>query len=196
MSIEVIVVLVLIIGAGIYSVMIYNGLVALKNRFKNAFSQIDVQLKRRYDLIPNLVETAKAYMKHEREALESVIRARNNAATASERVAMDPSDQKAMQELIGSDAVLSGALGHLFALSESYPDLKADQTMTRLMEELTATENKVSFARQAYNDAVMAYNTAVESFPDMFIAGPFNFASAELWELEVPQQREPVPVSF
>jgi len=180
-----------------YAVAIYNGLVQLRNRFKNAFAQIDVQLKRRYDLIPNLVETAKGYIKHERETLEAVIAARNGAHSANQRAAADPADAAAMQQLATAEAGLSGALGRLFALSESYPDLKANQTMMQLSEELTSTENKISFARQAYNDAVMAYNTALESFPDNFVAGFGGFKDATLLEAtESPEERKPVKVSF
>ena len=186
-----------IVALAIWAVSIYNGLVAMRNRFKNAFAQIDVQLKRRYDLIPNLVETAKGYIKHERETLEAVIAARNGAHSANQRAAADPADAAAMQQLATAEAGLSGALGRLFALSESYPDLKANQTMMQLSEELTSTENKISFARQAYNDAVMAYNTALESFPDNFVAGFGGFKDATLLEAtESPEERKPVKVSF
>ena len=182
----------LIIGV----IVVYNNLVALRNRFKNAYSQIDVQLKRRYDLIPNLVETAKGYLKHEREVLESVIKARNQAIAANRSAAASPGEAGPMQALMGAETALSGVMGRLFALAESYPDLKANQTMARLMEELTSTENKVSFARQAYNDAVMTYNTAREKFPNMFIANTFNFKEATLFEVSVPQEREPIKVKF
>lgn len=175
---------------------IYNSLVALRNRYRNAYSQIDVQLKRRYDLIPNLVETAKGYLKHEREVLESVIKARNQALAANRNVAASPGEPGSMQTLMGAETALTGAMGRLFALAENYPDLKANQTMARLMEELTSTENKVSFARQAYNDAVMTYNTAREKFPNVFIANTFNFNEAVLFEVSAPQEREPVKVSF
>jgi LemA protein len=174
----------------------YNGLVALRNRFKNAYAQIDVQLKRRYDLIPNLVETAKGYIKHERGTLEAVIAARNAASAANVRAAQAPGDAAAMKELSGAETALTGTLGRLFALSEAYPDLKANTTMMSLMEELTSTENKVSFARQAYNDAVMSYNTARESFPTNLIAGPFNFGPAELFAIEKPEEKEAPKVSF
>jgi LemA protein len=174
----------------------YNRLVAMRNRYKNAFAQIDVQLKRRYDLIPNLVETAKGYIKHERGTLEAVIAARNAASTASVRAAQTPGDASAMKELAGAEAALTGTLGRLFALSEAYPDLKANTTMLRLMEELTSTENKVSFARQAYNDAVMGYNTQRETFPTNMIAGPFNFGPAELFVIEKAEEKEAVKVSF
>jgi len=175
---------------------IYNKLVTQRNRFKNAYSQIDVQLKRRYDLIPNLVEVAKGYMKHESETLEAVIAARNSAANARSSAATDPGDPKAMQGLIGAEAALTGSLGKLFALSEAYPDLKANQNMMQLTEELTSTENKVSFARQAYNDAVMTYNTSREVFPSSIIAGTFNFGPAQLFEIEDPTQKEAPKVSF
>ncbi len=175
---------------------IYNKLVALRNRVKNAFSQIDVQLKRRYDLIPNLVEVAKGYMKHERETLEAVIQARNQAANAGQQAAQNPGDPTAMKSLGAAEGQLSGALGRLFALSENYPDLKANQNMLSLQEELTSTENKVAFSRQAYNDAVMSYNTARETFPNVIFAGMFNFQQADLFEIEEPQQREAPKVSF
>ena len=180
----------------IYAISSYNRLVALRNRFKNAFAQIDVQLKRRYDLIPNLVETAKGYLGHERGTLEAVIAARNSASTASTRAAANPGDPAAMKELMAAEGALSGSLGRLFALSEAYPDLKANTTMMSLMEELTSTENKVSFARQAYNDSVMVYNTQREVFPSSIIAGMFNFAPAELFVIEKPEQREAPKVSF
>jgi LemA protein len=186
-----------VVAAVAWLIAIYNGLVALRNRFKNAFAQIDVQLKRRYDLIPNLVETAKGYIKHERETLEAVIAARNGAQSANQRAAANPADAAAMQQLSTAEAGLSGALGRLFALSESYPDLKANQTMMQVSEELTSTENKISFARQAYNDAVMSYNTAIESFPDNFVAGFGGFKDATLLAAtESPEERKPVKVSF
>ena len=168
----------------------------LKNRFKNAYSQIDVQLKRRYDLIPNLVETAKGYLKHERETLEAVIQARNMATAANQKVAQDPGDPQAVETLAGAEAVLTGALGKLFALSESYPDLKANQTMEKLMEELSSTENKITFARQAFNDSVMSYNTAIESFPANIVAGQFKFTHAALWQIEKAEEKEAIKVSF
>ena len=178
-------------------IAIYNGLVTLRNRFKNAFAQIDVQLKRRYDLIPNLVETAKGYIKHERQTLEAVIAARASAQSANQRAAANPADAEAMKQMVAAEAGLSGALGKLFALSEAYPDLKANQTMMQLSEELTSTENKISFARQAYNDAVMSYNTAIESFPDNFVAGFGGFREATLLEsTESPEERKAVKVSF
>jgi LemA protein len=174
----------------------YNRLVSLRNRFKNAYAQIDVQLKRRYDLIPNLVETAKGYIKHERGTLEAVIAARNAASAANTRAAQTPGDSSAMKELSGAEAALSGSLGRMFALAESYPDLKANTTMMTLMEELTSTENKVAFARQAYNDSVMGYNTARETFPNNMIAGPFNFGPAELFVIDKPQEKEAPRVAF
>ncbi len=177
---------------------LYNRLVSLRNRYKNGFAQIDVQLKRRYDLIPNLVEVAKGYMKHERETLEAVINARNQASSAAQQAAANPGDAAAIGALAGAESALSGSLGRLFALAEAYPDLKANQTMAQLMEELTSTENKVSFARQAYNDAVTTYNTARETFPTLLIAGSFGFAEATLFEIEdtAAFERSPVKVSF
>jgi len=178
------------------AVRIFNRLVKLRNRFKNAFAQIDVQLKRRYDLIPNLVETAKGYIKHERETLEAVIEARNKAASADKKAAANPGDPEAMKSLMGAEAGLTGSLGRLFALVESYPDLKANQNMMQLSEELSSTENKVAFARQAYNDAVMNYNNARETFPNNVFANLFGFTPAELFEIESPEEREAVEVSF
>jgi LemA protein len=180
----------------LWLVNIYNKLVALRNRFKNAFAQIDVQLKRRYDLIPNLVETAKGYMKHERETLEAVIQARNTASSAGQKAAADPANPEAVKGLIGAEAALTGTLGRLFALSEAYPDLKANRNMMQLTEELSSTENKISFARQAYNDSVMTYNTARESFPNNLIAGPFNFQEATLFQIEDSSERQAPKVSF
>jgi LemA protein len=175
----------------------YNRLVSLRNAFKNAFAQIDVQLKRRYDLIPNLVETAKAYMKHERETLEAVIRARAGAVAANVAAAANPADPTAMRELVVAEGMLSGALGKLFALAEAYPDLKANQTMMQLSEELTSTENKIAFARQSFNDSVMSYNIAVEQFPSNIIAGLFSFKQAELLAAtESAEEKKPVKVQF
>ncbi|MCZ7618948.1 MAG: LemA family protein [Myxococcota bacterium] len=182
--------------AAMFVVGIFNKLVSLRNRFKNAYAQIDVQLKRRYDLIPNLVETTKGYLKHERDTLEAVIAARNAAASANTDAAANPGDPAAMKKLAGAESTLSGTLGRLFALSEAYPDLKANTTILSLMEELTSTENKVSFSRQAYNDSVMAYNTQREVFPSSVIAGTFHFTAAELFAIEEPAQREPTKVSF
>jgi LemA protein len=179
-----------------YIVSLYNGLVTLRNRFQNAYAQIDVQLKRRYDLIPNLVETAKGYMKHERETLDAVIRARNTAMAAGKQAAENPGDPKAIQNLSTAEVALAGSLNRFIGLSEAYPDLKANQNMLALQEELTSTENKISFARQAFNDAVTAYNTATELFPNNIVAGMGNFQRAALWELTEPEQKEPVKVSF
>lgn len=175
---------------------VFNRLVAARNAFRNAFAQIDVQLTRRYDLVPNLVETAKAYLRHERETLEAVIRARNSAVEGLRSAAADPGNAAALRQLAGAETQLSGALGRLFALAEAYPDLKANQTMMQLSEELTSTENKVAFARQAYNDAVMSYNNARESFPGNLVAGTFAFAPAELLDIAKPQAREAPRVSF
>jgi len=175
---------------------IYNSLVALRNRFKNAFAQIDVQLKRRYDLIPNLVETAKGYLKHEHETLEDVIKARNVALSASQSAAANPADAGAMKGLVSAEGGLSGALSRLMVVAEKYPDLKANQNMMQLTEELTSTENKIAFARQAYNDSVMAYNTARETFPSVIFAGAFGFTPAEPFHLEDPGERNAPKVSF
>ena len=180
----------------LFAITIYNRLVAGRNRFKNAFAQIDVQLTRRHDLIPNLVETAKGYMKHERETLEAVINARNTAVSGLKAAAADPSNPEAMKQLAAAEQGLSGALGRLFALSEAYPDLKANENMMQLSEELTTTENKVAFSRQAYNDSVMDYNTLRESFPNNLFAGWFNFQAAELLEIEDESKREAPKVSF
>ena len=174
----------------------YNRLVALRNRFKNAYAQIDVQLKRRYDLIPNLVETAKGYIKHERGTLEAVVAARNAASAANVLAAQNPGDATAMKALSGAETALTSTLGRLFAVAEAYPDLKANTTMMTLMEELTSTENKVAFARQAYNDSVMAYNTQRETFPTNMVAGPFNFGPAELFVIEKPEEKVAPKVSF
>ncbi|NEP59899.1 MAG: LemA family protein [Symploca sp. SIO2G7] len=179
-----------------FAVTIYNRLVAARNMYKNAFAQIDVQLTRRYDLIPNLVEVAKKYMSHEKETLEAVIQARNAAVTGLQQASADPTDPQAMQKLNQAEQGLSGALGRLFALSEAYPDLKANENMMQLSEEITSTENKVAFARQAYNDAVMQYNTLRESVPNNFIAGPFGFGPAQLLDIEDPVKREAVQVDF
>lgn len=194
-------VLLLIVGGGallvgFWLIGAYNGLVTLRNRFKNAFAQIDVQLKRRYDLIPNLVETAKGYLKHERETLEAVIAARNTAYAASKAAAANPADATAMKGLLGAEAGLAGALSRLMVVSEAYPDLKANQNMMQLTEELTSTENKISFARQAYNDAVTVYNTTRERFPTNLIAGLFNFAEAALFQVENAAERDAPKVKF
>jgi LemA protein len=175
---------------------VYNKLVTMRNRYKNAYAQIDVQLKRRYDLIPNLVETAKGYIKHERETLENVTKARNIAYAASQAAAANPGDASAMKNLVSAESGLAGTLSRLMMVSESYPDLKANQNMMQLTEELTSTENKISFARQAYNDSVMAYNTDREVFPSNLIAGTFNFGPAELFVIDKPEQKEAPKVSF
>lgn len=179
-----------------WAIAAYNGLVKLRNLFKNAFAQIDVQLKRRHDLIPNLVETAKGYMTHERETLDAVISARNQAQSASKLAAADPADMLAMKNLMGAESGLSGALGRLMAVVEAYPDLKANQNMAQLSEELTSTENKISFARQHYNDAVMQYNTAREVFPTMIIANLFQFTEAALFEITDESEKAVPEVSF
>jgi LemA protein len=191
-----IVVLGIIVVVALFIMTMYNRLVSLRNRFKNAFAQIDVQLRRRYDLIPNLVETAKAYMKHERGTLEAVIEARNSAAQAEKKVAGDPTDVAAMQSLAGAERSLAGAMTRFFALAEAYPDLKADANMRQLSEELTSTENRVAFARQGYNDAVTQYNTARETFPSNIIANSFGFQEAPLLVIEDDTQREAPRVSF
>lgn len=191
------VLLAILVALVIWAMSIYNGLVAGRNRFKNAFAQIDVQLKRRYDLIPNLVETAKGYMKHERETLEAVIQARNQASAAAKMASGNPGDAAAMTALSQADGALTGMLGKMFALAEAYPDLKANQNMLGLQEELTSTENKVSFARQGYNDSVMEYNTRRESFPDTIFAGMFGFKPAELLQAtESAEERKAPAVKF
>jgi len=174
----------------------YNNLVNLRNRVRNAFSQIDVQLTRRYDLIPNLIETVKGYMAHERETLEAVINARNAAVNGLKAAAADPSNAEAMKALGGAEAALGGTLGRLFALAEAYPDLKANQNMMQLQEELASTENKVAFSRQAFNDSVMTYNNATENFPSNIVANSFSFQAAEFLEIESETKREVPKVSF
>ena len=190
------IVLGLIVFLLLFLVSAYNRLVTARNGFKNAFAQIDVQLTRRHDLIPNLVETAKGYLKHERETLESVIAARNTAVAGLKAAAANPGSAAAVEQLSGAETALNGALGRLFALSESYPDLKANTTMMQLSEELTSTENKVAFARQAYNDSVMGYNNARETFPSSVVAGMFGFEPAALLQIESPAMREVPKVSF
>lgn len=180
----------------IFVIAMYNGLVQLRNRYKNAFAQIDVQLKRRHDLIPNLVETAKGFMKHERETLEAVIQARNAAESARQQANANVGDAAAIQGLANAESGLGGTLGRLFALSESYPDLKSNQNMLQLQEELTSTESKVAFSRQAYNDAVMNFNNKIEMFPSNLIAGIFSFVPATLFEVSDDSEREAVKVEF
>ena len=193
----VVVLIIIAFVAALWGVGIYNRLVTLKNRFENAFSQIEVQLKRRYDLIPNLVETVKGYMQHERETLEAVILARNQAVGGLERAASKPGDPAAMHALVAAEHGLSGALGRLFALAEAYPDLKANQNMAQLTEEITSTENKVAFARQAYNDAVTEYNTYRETFPPVIVAGMVGHSEeAELLDFDDAQIAEAPKVSF
>lgn len=191
-----VVVIGLVVLLGLYAIGVYNGLVKLRNMFKNAFSQIDVQLKRRHDLIPNLVETAKAYMAHESGTLEAVIAARNGAESARQVAAANPGDAAALQKLGAAEAGLGGMLGRLFAVSEAYPDLKANQNMMQLTEELTTTENKVAFSRQGYNDSVLAYNNKREVFPNNIFAGIFGFAEGALFEIESPAEREAPEVKF
>ncbi len=191
------VILAVLVAIVLWAVSAYNQLVALRNRFRNAYAQIDVQLKRRYDLIPNLVEVARAYLKHERETLEAVIAARNSALGASQAVAANPGNAAAMQGLASAEGALQGTLGKLFALAEAYPDLQSNQNMIQVSEELTSTENKVSFARQAFNDAVMEYNTATEQFPGSLLAGMFRFQTAQLLQAtEGADERKPVRVQF
>ena len=180
----------------LWAVGVFNRLVSLRNRFKNAYSQIDVQLTRRYDLIPNLVETTKAYLSHERGTLEAVIAARGAAVTAQSRVGGDPSNTAALQGLLGAEGALTGALGRLMMVTEAYPQLKADTTIKALMDELSGTENRIAFARQAYNDSVMVYNTTRETFPNVVFAGMFGFQAAELFKVEDPSERNAPKVSF
>jgi LemA protein len=199
MPILLIILLVLVVAALaviMYAVGVYNGLVTLRNRFKNAFAQIDVQLKRRYDLIPNLVEVAKGYLKHESETLEAVVAARGAAVSAGQKAAADPSDPAAMKALSGAESQLAGAMSRLMVVVESYPNLKANETMMQLSEEMTSTENKVSFARQAYNDSVMQYNTTREQFPAVILAGAMGFQAAELFEITNVAERDAPKVKF
>ena len=190
------IVLLVLVGIVLVFISTYNRLVTARNAFKNAFAQIDVQLTRRYDLIPNLVETVKGYIKHERETLEAVIKARNAAYTGLKTAAADPGNATAVQQLSGADQQLGSALGRLMAVAEAYPDLKANQNMMQLSEELTSTENKVAFARQAYNDSVMSYNNAREVFPSSIVAGMFNFQPASPLDIAKPEAREAPKVSF
>jgi LemA protein len=199
MGTALVILLVLVGSVGLltlFAVGQYNSLVTLRNRYKNSFAQIDVQLKRRYDLIANLVETAQGYLKDERETLDAVISARNSAYSAGAKAAANPGNPRAMKELIGAEAGLSGALGRFFAVTEAYPDLQSNQNMLQVSEELTSTENKISFARQAYNDTVMAYDTRREVFPSSIIAGMFNFAAAELFQIEGAAEESVPKVSF
>jgi len=196
-AITLLVILGVVVVLGLWAASIYNQLVTLRARGKNAFAQIDVQLKRRHDLIPNLVETAKGYMAHERETLEAVINARNQAVSATGAAAANPGDMAAMGALAGAETMLTKSLGRLFALAEAYPDLKANQNMMALQEELTTTENKVAFARQAFNDAITAFNTYRDSFPTVLLAGPFGFHPASLLEFEDREAIQATPnVSF
>ena len=190
------VVFVLFLIFAMWAMGIFNNLVKLRNRFENAFSQIDVQLKRRHDLIPNLVNVAKGYMSHEKDTLEAVIQARNQAISATSAAASKPGDEAAMNNLSSAESNLNGAIGRLLMIAESYPDLKANENMLALQEELTSTENKVSFARQAYNDAVTAYNTTREMFPANMIAGMFGFNNARLFEVDVEAERDVPKVEF
>ena len=191
------IVLAVVVVLVVWAITIYNGLVTLRNRFKNAFSQIDVQLKRRYDLIPNLVESVKGYMAHERGTLEAVVQARGSAVSAAQTAAARPGDPGAMRALSQAEGALGGALGRLLAVFEQYPDLKANQNVLGLQEELTSTENKIAFARQAYNDSVMEYNTKRESFPQVAFAGVMGFGPAELLQsTEAPEERKAPKVSF
>lgn len=188
--------LAIVVALIVYAVGIYNNLVNLRNRVKNAFAQIDVQLTRRYDLIPNLVEAVKGYMKHERETLESVIRARNAAVSHLDAAKADPSNPDAIKRLGEAEGVLGAALGRLFALSEAYPDLKADRNMMQFQEELASTENKVAFSRQAFNDAVMSYNNSAQNFPNNIVAGMFRFEDASFLEIDSVEKREVPEVAF
>lgn len=188
--------LALIAAVIMYAIGIYNSLINLRNRVKNAFAQIDVQLTRRHDLIPNLVEAVKGYMKHERETLDAVINARNSAVSDLDAAKADPSNAEAIQKLGASEGALGSALGRLFALSEAYPDLKANQNMLQFQEELGSTENKVAFSRQAFNDAVLGYNNKAENFPNNVIAGMFRFQLASFLEIEAPEKREVPDVNF
>jgi len=188
--------LAIIVALAVYGIAIYNNLVNLRNRVKNAFAQIDVQLTRRYDLIPNLVEAVKGYMKHERETLDAVIRARNSAVANLDAAKADPANAEAVRKLGAAEGVLGAALGRLFALSEAYPDLKADQNMMQFQEELASTENKVAFARQAFNDSVLSYNNAAQNFPNNVVAGMFRFETASFLDIDSEQKREVPEVAF
>ncbi|MEX2606924.1 MAG: LemA family protein [Kiritimatiellia bacterium] len=192
----VIILFVIILLPALWAASAYNSLVTLRNRFKNAFAQIDVQLKRRHDLIPNLVETAKGYLTHERETLDAVISARNQAQSAESAAAANPADAAAMKNLMGAESGLSGALGRLMMVVEAYPDLKADKNMAQLSEELTSTENKIAFSRQHYNDSVMMYNTRREVFPTVIVANMFSFNEAQLFEITEDAEKAAPEVSF
>ncbi|MDO4586563.1 MAG: LemA family protein [Planctomycetia bacterium] len=200
MNLAILIILLILLGGCLiilfWGISIYNGLIQLRNRYKNAFAQIDVQLKRRYDLIPNLIETVKGYLKHEQETLASVIQARNVAMNAGQNAATNPGDPNAMKSLAGAEGELTGALSRLMVVCEAYPDLKANQNMLALQEELTSTENKIAFARQAYNDGVTLYNTQREVFPSNIIAGFFQFSEASLFEINNPSEKEAPKVSF
>ncbi len=196
MSTSSIITLTLLLLTALYAIIVYNKLVSLRNRFKNAFAQIDVQLQRRYDLIPNLVESAKSYMSHEKETLTAVIKARNHAQNIENQVSTNPNNSQLMKQLGHAESLLDTALGKFFALTENYPEIKADQTIADMMEELTSTENKISYARQAFNDSVMHYNIMREQFPNAFIAGPCQFQEGELLELDNPKARENIKVNF
>lgn len=185
-----------VVLTALYGVGVYNRLIELKNRFVNSFAQIDVQLQRRYDLIPNLVETAKSYMKFEQETLTMIVEARNQAKSAATQAAASPADPNAMQKLNVAESSLTGSMGKFFALVENYPDLKSNQSMQQLMEELSSTENKISFARQAFNDAVMFYNTYRTQFPSVILANLFGFEAAKHFEITNEQAKEPVKVNF
>jgi LemA protein len=193
---EILIIAGVLIALAVWVVMMYNNLVNLRNRVRNAFAQIDVQLTRRYDLIPNLVEAVKGYMSHERETLEAVVQARNAAVAGLRKAAENPANGNAITELAAADATLGSTLGRLFALVEAYPDLKASSNMMRFQEELTSTENRVAFARQSFNDAVMRYNNACQNFPSNLIANRFNFEHAEFLEIDTEQKREVPRVSF
>jgi len=192
----IIIVVALLVIPIIFVIGLYNGLVKSRNRYRNAFAQIDVQLKRRHELIPNLVETAKSYMKHERETLEAVIQARNAAETARSAATADPGDVASIQNLAAAESGLGGVLGRLFALSENYPELRSNENMLQLQEELTSTESKVAFARQAYNDSVMNFNNKLETFPSNFVANMFSFVPATLFEVSDDSERDAVKVEF
>lgn len=192
----IIIVVALLVIPIIFVIGLYNGLVKSRNRYRNAFAQIDVQLKRRHELIPNLVETAKSYMKHERETLEAVIQARNAAETARSAATADPGNDASIQNLAAAESGLGGVLGRLFALSENYPELRSNENMLQLQEELTSTESKVAFARQAYNDSVMNFNNKLETFPSNFVANMFSFVAATLFEVSDDSERDAVKVEF